>query len=364
MPRETIDVSCELDRLSILDEDGGADEDLVPDLDDETLLEMHRTMLLARRFDARMLELQGEGKLGTFAPVKGQEAAQIGAVAALSEDDWMVPAFRETAAFLWRGGSMSSLLLYNAGFNEGGAIPDDRNDLPIAIPVATQIPHAVGIGYALKIRDTGRVCLTFFGDGATSEGDFHESLNFAEVFSTPTIFLCQNNQWAISVPREHQTKSETLAQKALAYAMPAVQVDGNDVLGMYAATREAVDRARSGGGPTLIEAVTYRLGVHTTVDDPSVYRDEDEVRRWRQRDPIPRFQKYLKDRGLLSDDGISAIGKELDDEIANAWQETEDAISEFGDATVIFDHIWDRMPPDLERQRKRFAALRKEGSDG
>jgi pyruvate dehydrogenase E1 component alpha subunit len=364
MPRDSVDLKHTVEHLSILDEDGGVDDELVPELDDDILLRMHRVMLLARRFDARMLELQREGKIGTFAPVKGQEAAQIGAVAPLHEDDWMVPAFRETAAILWRGGTMQSLLLYNAGYNEGGAIPEDLKNLPIAIPVATQIPHAAGIGYALKARGTDRVALTFFGDGATSEGDFHESLNFAQVFCTPTIFLCQNNQWAISVPREHQTRSKTLAQKALAHGMPALQVDGNDVLGMYVASAEAVQRARSGDGPTMIEAVTYRLGVHTTVDDPSVYRDEEEVERWRERDPIPRFQKFLKRRELLSDDDISNLEDEIDDEIADAWSEADRTMAELDDPTVIFDHVWSSMPDELKKQRRRFRALHEEKNDG
>jgi pyruvate dehydrogenase E1 component alpha subunit len=363
MPRDTIDLDITLDRLSILGEDGGVDEELVPDLSGETLLAIHRTMLLARRFDDRMLKLHGAGKLGTFAPVRGQEAAQVGAAAALERDDWMVPAFREIAAFLWRGIPMWAMLIYNAGYNEGGAIPEDHNDLPIAIPVASQIPHAAGIAYALKARGTDRVALTFFGDGATSEGDFHEALNFAEVFRVPVIFLCQNNQWAISVPREHQTRSKTLAQKAVAYGMPALQVDGNDVLATYVATREAVERARAGEGPTMIEAVTYRLGVHTTVDDPSVYRDEEEVEEWRGRDPIPRFQSFLMRRDVLSEDDISELEGELDEEISTAWREAEKRMDALDDPTVIFDHVWEEMPAFLETQREDFErALRDSGS--
>ena len=364
MPRDTIDMSYQVERLSILDEDGNLDEELVPDLDDDTLLRMHRVMLQSRRFDRRMLQLQRQGKIGTFAPVLGQEAAQVGAVAALEDDDWMVPAFREIAAALWRGTPMSGLLLFNAGYNEGGAIPEEQCDLPIAVPVATQIPHAVGIGYAMKLQGSDRVALTFFGDGATSEGDFYESLNFARVFRTPTVFLCQNNQWAISVPREHQTKSKTLAQKALSCAVPGLQVDGNDVLAMVAATREAVDRARSGDGPTMIEAVTYRLGIHTTVDDPSVYRDEEEVEEWKEKDPIPRFQRFLKQRDLLSDDDVDELEDEIADEIEAAWDETEERIADLDDPTVIFDHLYEERPPYLEAQREEFVRARKEAGNG
>jgi pyruvate dehydrogenase E2 component (dihydrolipoamide acetyltransferase) len=217
--------------------------------------------VLARRLDERMLALQRQGRIGTFAPVSGQEAAQIGAVAALEEHDWFVPSFRESAAAIWRGTPLKQILLYNAGYNEGAAVPDDAHDLPIAIPVATQIPHAVGLAYAVRYRDTGAVAIAFFSDGATSEGDFHEALNFAGVFGAPTIFLCQNNQWAISVPRERQTRSRTLAQKALTYGVPGIQVDGNDVLAVLAATREAAARARDGEGPTLIECVGDQVRV-------------------------------------------------------------------------------------------------------
>jgi TPP-dependent pyruvate/acetoin dehydrogenase alpha subunit len=252
------------------------------------------------------------------------------------------------------------LLLYDAGYNEGGLIDGDSHDFPIAIPVATQLPHAAGIAYAAKYRGDAVVAMTFFGDGATSEGDFHESLNFAQVFSTPTIFLCQNNQWAISVAREHQTASRTLAQKALAYGMPALQVDGNDLLAVYAATSEAVERARAGDGPTMIEAVTYRLGVHTTVDDPSVYRDEDEVEQWKKRDPIPRIQAHLRDRELLSDDELDELEEEIGERIAEAWEEAQATMSELEDPTVMFDHIWEKRPPHLEAQREQFAELREE----
>jgi TPP-dependent pyruvate/acetoin dehydrogenase alpha subunit len=230
MPREQIDLPCSVDYLSILDENGRCDRDLEPEIPDEALLRMHRTMLLSRRFDERLLTWQREGLIGTFAPVKGQEASQIGAVAALEENDWLVPSFREAAASLWRGTPLTSLILYNAGYNEGVSIPEDKHDLPISIPVASQIPHAVGLAYAAKYRGAGEVALTFFGDGATSEGDFHESLNFAGLLGAPVVFVCQNNHWAISVPREKQSASKTLAQKALAYGIHGIQVDGNDVL--------------------------------------------------------------------------------------------------------------------------------------
>lgn len=351
MSRKEIDLKYRIEYLSILDEKGKLDKDLEPDIEDETLVKMHRIMLLSRRFDEHLLKWQRQGRIGTFAPVQGQEAAQIGSVAVLEKEDWMVPAFRETAAGIWRGTPLWGLLLYNAGYNEGGKIPEEQYDLPIAIPVASQLPHAVGISYAMKYRKKKNVALTYFGDGGTSEGDFHEALNFAAVFNTPTIFVCQNNHWAISVPREKQTRSKTLAQKALAYDMPGIQVDGNDVLAVYAATQEAVERARDGEGPTLIECVTYRMSVHTTADDPGKYRSEEEVEKWKKRDPITRFQKYLMDKDLLSEDEIEKLEKEIKEEVKASWDETEKKMKELGDPLDMFNHLYAEIPPYLQEQR-------------
>jgi pyruvate dehydrogenase E1 component alpha subunit len=303
-----------------------------------------------------MLRLQRQGRIGTFAPIVGQEASQLGAVAALRESDWMVPAFRETAAQIWRGQSMEDILLFYGGYNQAGFIPQEIKNLPVAVPVGTQTLHATGLGYAIKYRGKDDVAMVFFGDGATSEGDFHEALNFAGVFQTPTIFVCQNNQWAISVPRSHQTRSETLAQKALAYGVPGLQVDGNDVLAVYAAAHEAVDRARSGGGPTLLENVTYRLSMHTTADDPKRYRSDKDVEDWERRDPIPRFQEYLKDKELLSDEAIEEVEDEIQTQIKEAVQRAEERMKELkGEALVMFDHLYAEMPPYLEAQRQELA---------
>jgi len=358
MPRDVIDLPNRIDYLSILDENGELDQELAPDLADDTLLQIHRFMLLSRRFDERLLSLQRQGQIGTFAPVKGQEAAQVAAMAALEPDDWMVPSYRDTAAALWRGTPLAGLLLYNAGYTEGGRIPDEQNDLPIAIPVASQIPHAAGIGYAMKLRGQGQVVITFFGDGATSEGDFHESLNFAGVFRCPVIFHCQNNQWAISIPRDQQSHSKTLAQKALAYGVPGIQVDGNDALAVYAATKEAVDRARAGDGPTMIECLTYRLGVHTTADDPSRYRESEEVEVWQQREPIKRLQLLLKQQELLTDADIESLEQEIKQEIDSAWQETKQQMEELRDPSVMFEHIYAEPPPYLTEQRAAFREFR------
>jgi pyruvate dehydrogenase E1 component alpha subunit len=356
MPRETIELPNQLEWLSILDEDGNLDEALEPEMDNDVLLRLHRTMLLGRRFDERMLKLQRQGRLGTFAPIKGHEASQLGAVAALRESDWMVPSFRETAAQLWRGQSMESVLLAYGGYYQGNRVPEDVNALPTAIPVGTQVLHVAGIAYAIKYRGEDEVAMGFFGDGATSEGDFHEALNFAGVFQVPAVFVCQNNQWAISIPRSHQTAAKTLAQKALAAGIPGIQVDGNDVLAVYAAAREAVERARSGDGPTMIENVTYRLSLHTTADDPSVYRDEEEVKKWEKREPIPRFQRYLIAKGLLSEEEVESLEEEVKAEIQESVKRAEEKMEELsGEPLTMFDHIYAEVPPYLQEQREDLA---------
>ncbi len=354
MPRSTINIPDSIEYLSILNEKGELDGSLEPDIPDELLLKLYRTLVLGRKFDERLLNLQRQGRIGTFPPISGQEAAQLGAVALLRPSDWMVPAFRETAAEIWRGRSLESVIIYNNGYYEGAEIPENLNNLPISVPVGSQILHAVGLGWAAKYRQTEDVAMTFFGDGATSEGDFHEGLNFAGVFQAPVIFVCQNNHWAISIPVAKQTRSKTLAQKALAYGMPGIQVDGNDILAVYAAAKEAVDRARAGQGPTLIECVTYRMAVHTTADDPKRYRTEEEVEKWRERDPIVRYQKYLLDRGLLSEDKIAGIESEVLEEIQAAVDGAEEQMKAFGDPIDMFDHAYARMPSSLKEQKEAF----------
>jgi pyruvate dehydrogenase E1 component alpha subunit len=361
MPRTELDVYPSLEYLSILDEDGNLDSDLEPELDDEFLLEMHRVMLLSRRFDDRRLRWQRSGRIGTFAPVKGQEAAQIGAVANLNEEDWFVPSFRETAAATWRDGSLVAIVLYDAGFNEGGKVEKGSHNLPVAVPVASQIPHAVGLGYSIKYQETDEVVMVFFGDGATSQGDFHEGINWAGVFELPVVFVCQNNQWAISLPREEQTASTSIAQKAAAYGVPGLQVDGNDILASYSAAREACERARSGEGPTLLEMCTYRLSVHTTADDPSKYRSEEEEDEWTQRDPLPRFQKYLSGKGLLDEDHLEKLESDIENQIGEVWNEAKQEMEVLAkDPEHMFEHVFAEMPPHLEAQRASMTEQRGE----
>lgn len=352
MPRTQIDIPDTIEYLSILDEHGAVDRELEPEITDRQLVELFRAMLLGRRFDERMLDLQRQGRIGTFPPIKGQEAAQIGSIFSLNPNDWLVPAFRETAAEIWRGRSLESVILYYNGYNEGTIIPRTQKDLPMAVPVGSQILHATGLGYAAKYRQSGDIVMTFFGDGATSEGDFHEGLNCAAVFQVPVIFICQNNQWAISIPLKQQTHSKTIAQKALAYGMPGIQVDGNDVLAVYAATQEAADRARSGGGPTLIECVTYRVMMHTTADDPSRYRTDEEVEPWKKKDPLSRFETYLQEKGVLNATSREELEAGVLDQIQTAIHRAEEQMKQLGDPLDMFDHLYAELPPHLARQKQ------------
>jgi pyruvate dehydrogenase E1 component alpha subunit len=360
MPRTPIEPQFTIEHLSVLDSDGNLDTALEPEIPPDDLRRLYRTMLLARRLDERMLRLQRQGRVGTFAPIKGQEAAQLGSVATLARTDWMVPSFRETAAMLWRGWPIDKLLLFFSGRLEGGRPEPEQHDLPICIPVATQLPHAVGLAYAAQYRGDDAVVMAYCGDGATSEGDFHEAMNFAGVWHVPVVFVVQNNQWAISVPLKKQTHSRTIAQKALAYGFPGLQVDGNDVLAVYAASREAVERARRGEGPTLIECVTYRLGVHTTADDPTKYRSAEEVEAWERKDPLTRFGAYLQKRNLLD----AGIEEAVEAEIARGVQAFEAAPPP--DPLTAFDHAYGNPPRAFDTQRAEMAEhlRRATGGDG
>src|SRR5256714_4931062 len=358
MPRTPLEPRFTVEYLSVLDAEGNLDSALDPGLPPAELKRLYRAMLLARRLDERMVRLQRQGRIGTFAPIKGQEASQVAGVAVVRHTDWRVPPFRETAARVWRGWRIERLLLFFAGYVEGGQPGEGQRDLPIAVPVATQLPQAVGLAYAAQYRQDDVVVMAYFGDGATSEGDFHEALNFAGVWHVPVVFVCQNNQWAISVPLKKQTNSKTIAQKALAYGLPGIQVDGNDVLAVYAASREAVERARAGDGPTLIECVTYRLGVHTTADDPTKYRTAEEVAEWERKDPLTRFAAYMKKKRLL-DDGLEA---QVDEEIAAAIARFETTGP--ADPLVMFDHVYAELPPELKAQREALAEGLRSGGPG
>jgi len=332
--------------LKIMDEEGNVDRSLLPRMSKDLLLKAYRTMLLTRSADDKAVKLQRQGRLGAYPPSKGQEASQLGPAMALKDQDWLVWAFREMGALLWKGVPLSTMYLYWMGNEMGNVYPEGVKATPSVVPVGSQIPHAVGIAYAARLRKEKSVALAYFGDGATSEGDFHEGLNFAGVLRTANVFVCQNNQFAISTRRAMQTASPTIAQKAVAYGFPGILVDGNDVLAMYAAAREAVDRARKGLGPTLIESYTYRLSDHTTSDDWRKYRSKEEVAEWERKDPLKRFRAYLLDKGILKDE--ETLQAEVIDIVEKAAAEAEAVPTPT--RRDVFEHTYAEMPPYLRGQ--------------
>jgi pyruvate dehydrogenase E1 component alpha subunit len=336
-------------RLEILDKDGKADKALLPDLSGDRMVALYTDMVKIRKYDEKALNLQRQGRIGTYGSIRGQEAAQAGLAHAIESEDWIIPSFREHGLMILRGIPAHYIYAFWKGDERGSIIPDDVNCLPTSIPVGSQLLHATGVGLALKLKGQRSAAIGFAGDGATSEGDFHEALNFAGVFRTPTVFFIQNNQWAISVPFKQQTAAASIAQRADSYGIPGIQVDGNDVLAVYAASKEALERARSGEGPTLIEALTYRMESHTTADDASRYRPDEDLEYWRARDPIDRMHKYLLSRRLWNAGREEALQKE-----AAALVEEEVAKLEAMAApnpSDIFDHMYKEMPWNLREQR-------------
>jgi 2-oxoisovalerate dehydrogenase E1 component alpha subunit len=322
-------------------------------LSDDRLRDALRLMIRARRLDRECMALQRQGELTVYPPFEGQEAAQVGSALALGPDDFVFPSFRELAAAMVRGVDVVEYLEYHRGTWHGGPYdPIATRFAPICVPVATQIVHAVGWALGTKLDGKATCALAYFGDGSASEGDFHEAANIAGVFRAPAILFCQNNRWAISVPLSEQTAAP-IANRASGYGFPGVRVDGNDVLAVYAVTKAAVERARSGDGPTLIEAMTYRIGPHSTADDATRYRDEEEVAGWRARDPIERFRRFLASSGVADEGFVSACEAE-----AEAWvSEVRAGIISVGAPSVseMFDHAFADPPATLLRQRERWA---------
>ncbi len=332
----------------------------MPELSKEVLLKMYKTMRLSRIIDEKTLQYQRQGRMLTYAPNLGQEATQVGSVAAIRQTDWVAPSFRELGVWLYKGAPLYNVFLYWFGNELGMKMSEDIKILPISIPIASQMQHATGLAYASRLKGEDDVAIAYVGDGGTSQGDFHEALNFASVKNTPNVFIIQNNQFAISTRRAIQSKAGTMAQKALGYGIPGIQVDGNDIFAMYAVTKEAVERARNGEGPTLIEAYTYRLGAHTTSDDPTVYREEAEVEEWRQKDPIDRFRIYLYNQGFWSESEEEAYVKEQSEFV----KETFEAVEQSGLTPLedVFDYVYAEKTPILEAQyQERKAFYAKEG---
>ena len=344
----------------------------VPDLSDERFRAIYRDLVTTRRFDERAVSLQRQGRIGTYAPCAGQEGSAVGSTHALAADDLISYQYREHGAVVVRD-LLSEYLPYWMGHESGTEAIADGNVFPLNIGIAAHLPHAVGASWAFDHRDEDRVVACHFGDGATSEGDFHEAMNFAGVFDTPTLFCCHNNGWAISIPESRQTATDTFAQKATAYGFDGVRVDGMDPLASYAVTREAAERARPGGDepggdasaddprPVLVEFVEYRFGAHTTADDPTAYRDPDDVDPWRALDPLDRMEAFLRETGRIDDEGVAAVRDEADEVVAEAIDAAESVAA---DPAAMFDHAFAELPREVRGQRDDLlAAVEEHGEE-
>jgi pyruvate dehydrogenase E1 component alpha subunit len=290
-----------------------AHPELAPGLTEADLLELHRRMVLLRTYDERSVVFHRQGRIGTYAIFWNHEAIQAGATFALSDDDWIFPSYRESAIGLVRGMPAETILQWWRGHPSGWWNPADWNVASISVPIASHVPHAAGLAWGKKLKGEDGVAMAFFGDGATSEGEFHEGVNLAAVMNAPAVFVCNNNGWAISTPVSAQTRAASLADKAAGYGIPGVTVDGLDVLAVHAAAREAVERARSGGGPTLIECVHYRAAPHATADDPSAYVDQHRVEQERANECVGRFERLLAEAGILTEEHAAAVRTQCED---------------------------------------------------
>ena len=338
----------------ILDPDGTLSGKLPDGLDDEQLRGVMRLMLVGRSLDHKAIALQRRGKLGTYAPLSGQEAASVGSSFAMdTRVDHLVPQYREQLAMLHWGLRLGTYLLQRYGHPKGAELPDHGRLYPQQVALAAHAPHAVGLAWGLKLRGEPGVVICHFGDGASSEGDAHESMNLAGVQQVPVIFVVQNNHWAISVPLERQTRG-IIAARAAGVGIAGERVDGNDVLAMYDATRRARERAVAGEGATLIEAVTYRLGAHTTADDPTKYQSPEQLEEAKQRDPIPRFRTWLTGEGLWDDDREQETLAEIDALVEQATEDFDAAGPV--DREAMFAHVFAEEPPRLARQREAYEA--------
>jgi len=319
-------------------------------LSDDELRDLLRLMTVTRRLDDECVRLHAEGELAVYPPFSGQEAAQVGSAFALAPDDFVFPSFRELAAAVVRGVDPVTYLEYHRGTWHGGPwdVMAERFG-PVCVPLATQIVHAVGFALGMKLDERAAATLAYFGDGAASEGDFHEACNWAGVFKAPVVLFCQNNGWAISLPYEEQAAAAVVS-RAGGYGFPGVQVDGNDVLAVWQVTKEAAERARWGKGPTLIEAVTFRMGPHLTNDDPSKYRDEEEVERWRRLDPIERYRRYLLAEGIVTDEDVGALASTADDFAARIRAGV--VATPAPDPRDLFEMAFEGIPVDLTRQQR------------
>jgi len=347
MPKKTV-LNFSIENIQVLYESGNADMKLMPKVTNEEIKKFYEDMILIRAFDKKCLSLQRQGRLGTYAMLTGQEASQVGSANALSKEDWMFPTYRESGAMISRGMPLLTLLQYWAGDERGQHIPEGENDFTVSIPIASQIPHAVGLAWSLKAKGKKNASLVYFGDGATSKGDFHEGMNFAGALNLPVVFICQNNHFAISLPTKKQTAAQSMAQKAIAYGIPSIQVDGNDVFAVYLTTKHALEKAYAGNGPSFIECLTYRVCDHTTSDDASRYRPKEEVEEWKKKDPVERLRKFMEQKGLWTKDYETKIQEQSAAKVEEAVKQLE----EFPEQKVndLFNYVFAEMTPQLKEQ--------------
>ena len=323
-----------------------------PDLPNDQIIKAYQDMLFARTADLQTVSYQRQGRIYTYPPNYGQEAISIAAGQVMRKEDWMVPAFRELGALLAKGVALKEVFLYFMGNEDGSVFKNAHHVLPMSVPIASQLLHGVGIGYEIKYRKKDEVVFAFIGDGGTSEGDFHEAVNFAGVWNVPVVFIVQNNQYGISTPFRMQTASDGIAIKSVAYGVRGIQVDGNDYFAMYAALSEAAKEALKGNGPTLIEAITYRKGAHTTSDDPTKYRTKEEEMKWDKTDPLKRLKKYLKSKKLITDKEEAKLEDQYKKEVERQFIEAEN----YGPYPVedVFQYHYEDMPADLLAQKNDY----------
>ncbi len=345
--------------FKVIRDDGSVDPAHDPGLTKAQVIAMYKAMVRTRVIDERLEKLQRQGRVAFHVGCLGEEAAVIGAAAALQDRDWIVPCYRELGALLWRGYPLQTYVDHMYGNADdpikGRQMPDhtvsrELRYLSVSAPIGTQIPHAVGLAWAARAKGTDEVAAVYFGDGATSSNDFHGAMNFAGVFRTPTVFLCRNNRWAISLPSEMQTAAKTIADKAVAYGMPGVRADGNDVLATYKIVNAAVERARRGLGPTLVELVTYRLGGHSTSDDPTIYRSEQEIAAWRKGDPLTRLRRHLLHDGVWDEGQDDAWRESVDSEIRDCVTQAEAKADP--PLETMFEEVYKEQPWHLREQEQ------------
>ncbi|EIE3605096.1 TPA: pyruvate dehydrogenase (acetyl-transferring) E1 component subunit alpha [Staphylococcus pseudintermedius] len=341
---------AKFEMVQILDADGNVtNEDLLPDLSDEQLVELMRRMVWTRILDQRSISLNRQGRLGFYAPTAGQEASQLASQFALEQEDFILPGYRDVPQLIWHGLPLTKAFLFSRGHFVGNQMPEGVNALSPQIIIGAQYIQTAGVALGLKKRGKKAVAITYTGDGGSSQGDFYEGINFASAYKVPAIFVIQNNNYAISTPRDKQTAAQTLAQKAIAVGIPGIQVDGMDALAVYQATKEARDRAINGEGPTLIETMTYRYGPHTMAgDDPTKYRTSDEDSEWEKKDPLVRFRKFLENKGLWSEEKENEVIEQAKNEIKAAIKEADS--TEKQTVTSLMEIMYEEMPANLKEQ--------------